>query len=145
MPLCPRCLLLGYCRKLNTRLISDEELADPEFIRDVRAFTESLGKTRDEWKDYLADLYRDYRGRILDVQGEEIFLDMELLEQASTYWFRDTCQASLPHVRPRLRIEARERFRVLATILRASFPDAAQFWGVRPANDNDPKKKRKKK
>ena len=143
MPLCSCCVTLGYCRKLKSWIVTDEELNNPEFLRDVRITAGELGKTRDEWIEYLSNLYRDYPGRILDAQGEEVFLNMELLEEASPYWFRDTCKAPLLRVTPRLRIEARERFRVMATILRACFPDKAQFWGVRPANDNEPQEKKK--
>lgn len=136
--LCSCCLLLGYCRRLNVQIVSDEALGDPEFIRDIRTFAEGLDLTRDEWKDTLSNLYRDYRGRILDASGAEIFLDMDEIERASPYWFREFAKAPRPGVRPRVRREAKERVRVLTTILKAAYPDTAQFWGVRPANDNMP-------
>jgi hypothetical protein len=141
MSLCNQCIGLGYCRKLNAHLVSDAELANPEFIRDVRTAADELCITRDQWRDHLSNLYRDYRGRILDREGNEVFLDMEVFEKASPYWFRDFCITPRPGVRPRVRQAARERVRVMATILRAVFPDAAQFWGVCPANDNEPKEK----
>lgn len=140
MRLCCACLALGYCARLSCRIVSDDELANPEFIRDVKMTAYDLRVSCDEWLEYLTRLYRDYRGRIVDQAGREILLDMEEFERPNIrYWFRDFCGRPCPtHVTPRLRREARERVRILATLLRAVFPDKAQFWGVRPANDNDP-------
>ena len=139
MSLCPACLLSGYCRRFNVRIVSDMELDNPEFIRDVRRAALEQGKTCDEWLEHMTNLYRDYPGRIVDSGGAEVWLDMSDFERSKIrYWFRDFCCTPCPtDVSPRVRREARERVRVLATILRAADPVAAQLWGVRAANDNE--------
>ena len=139
--LCALCIGAGYCRKRNAKLVTDNELENPNFRYDVRmtaaALTNALGLTRDRWLDFISDLYRDYGGRILDAGGGEVFLDMEALE-ISPYWYRDNCmRAPGDEAGLRLREESRERWRIIATILRASFPERAFTWGMRPANDNE--------
>lgn len=120
--------------------MDDTKLDNPEFIRDLRRYTASLGISCDQWLDFLSDTYRDYPGRIMDQTGREVFLDMEVFEEPNIrYWFRDWCNTPCGNnVVPRIRSEARERIRVLATILRAANPKAALMWGVRAANDNEP-------
>lgn len=142
MNLCPTCLGVGYCRELNTPLVTDAELADPEFIRDLRNFASGLPLNCYDWLDGLSDLYRDYPGWIMGPDGQEVLLDMEQFEQPNIcYWFREfCCTACPPNVTPRVRKEARERVRVLATILRARFRGDALMWGLRAANDNEPGK-----
>lgn len=142
MDLCLYCLSNGYCRKLITPLVTDAELADPEFIRDLRNFASRLPLSYCDWLDGLSDLYKDYPGWIMGPDDKEVMLDMEQFEQPNIqYWFRDFCCTPCPpNVTPRVRKEARERVRVLATILRARFHGDALMWGLRAANDNEPKR-----
>ncbi len=89
MHLCTHCFTLGYCRKATTLLVSDKRLENPDFLIDLRAFTASLNISPDHWMDWLANEYRDYRGRIVH-QGQEAFLEMEQFEMTSIKtWFRD--------------------------------------------------------
>jgi len=142
MNLCPFCLGHGYCRKLTTDMVTDAELADPGFIRDLRNFAFGLPLSCYDWLDGLNDLYRDYPGRIIGPDGGEVLLDMEQFERPNIcYWFREFCCTPCPpDITPRVRKEARNRVRVLATILRACFPADAQFWGLRADNDNQPRR-----
>ena len=137
---CTDCIFSGYCRKRRSSLVNDGELRNPEFIRDVRAKANSLNICSDHWLEFLTGLYRDYPGWIMDAGGDEVFLDMEEFELPNIkVWFQEFCCTPCPpHVQPRVRVEARERVRALATILRACFPVEAYFWGRRPANDNAP-------
>lgn len=135
--LCPECYLQGYCRRLRSRIITDAELSNPAFIRDLRAYAAELRVSCDRWLDYLLDAYRDYPGLIVDGLGREGVLNTEVFDEPSIrYWFRDfagtPCQ---PDIVPRVRREAWERVRALATILRAVDPVAASRWGIRAAND----------
>lgn len=138
MPGCPNCLFREFCCSIRTELVDDASLDDAEFIRDLRAFTSSLNVNDEDWHEYLADCYRDYRGWIADQDGNEVFLDTDEFERPSIReWFRDFCCVPCPdHITPRVRQEARERVRVLATIMKARFPAEAIMWGVRAANDN---------
>jgi hypothetical protein len=137
-PLCVQCLGLGYCGELRSPLVTDAELNNPEFIRDVRACAHSLKITRDRWLVWLEDAYRDYPGMIVDESGEPVPLEFSAFETASIrYWFRDFIERETPAgSRPRLREEARERVRILATLLRAVDPVGAANWGIRAMNDN---------
>lgn len=139
MFLCPQCFLQGYCRTLRARLITDEELSSPFFLSDVRSYAYRLDISCDVWPGFLTDAYRDYPGTIRNAQGRPVDLDTEVLDAPSIrYWFRDTCKPVVGNAVPRLRIEARERFRVVATILRARDPAGTRLWGVRAANDEEP-------
>ena len=105
----------------------------------LRNFAASLEISADHFLDYLLNLYRDYRGRIVS-NGNEVFLNTEEFETDSIReWFRDWACAPVPDgVRPRLRKESRERIRLLGTILSTRFAFEAELWGVRAANDNRP-------
>ncbi|MCI4663728.1 MAG: hypothetical protein MRY74_03310, partial [Neomegalonema sp.] len=142
--LCNQCVVGEVCRCRSAWLVSDAELSNPEFIRDVRAFAHALGVAPDAWRDYLSNLYRDYPGAILMRAGVEIFLDMSEFERPNIHsWFDHFCCAPCPdHVTPYLRQEAWERGRVLATILRARFPEKAAFWGLAGLADNDNRPRR---
>jgi len=137
---CRCCDALDYCRNIKTRLVSDDEISNPEFIRDVRNFAYSLGVSSYYWRDYLNNLYRDYKGWIERSDGQDVFLNMRVFEfDTHRLWFRDfCCKPTRAHIRPYVRKEARGRAKILATILRATFPKKTMMWGVRAANDNRP-------
>jgi hypothetical protein len=123
---------------LTVTLVSDRDILNPAFIHDVRVFAHQLGISRDGWRDYLVNSLRDYPGRIVDASGQDVELDTEVFEQPNIRdWFRDICcTLPAPNGARYIRREARERFRVMATILKAKFPNEALLWGIRPANDN---------
>lgn len=141
------CLIHGFCRNTRTPLVTDDELDDSEFIRDLRATTFDEGVSDSEWHEHVTALYRDMRGWVENTESDgdkEVFLDMEEFEIPSIReWFRDFCCTPCPpEVTPRVRPEARERVRVLATILRATYPVRASLWGVRAANLPHPPQRR---
>lgn len=140
MELCVQCYSSGYCRNLTARIVSDRELANPLFVAHVRQTANELGIEASEWLEAIYDMYCEYRGCIVDAMGREIFLDLEPFEVPFIReWCRDwACKTAKNGVRPRVRKESRERIRVLATILRARFPERAMMWGVVAANDNEP-------
>tara|TARA_R110002110_G_scaffold348079_1_gene558287 strand:+ start:2934 stop:3401 length:468 start_codon:yes stop_codon:yes gene_type:complete len=137
---CIQCEGLGYCQQQTTTLIQDQDLANPAFLADIRKFANQLDIASSSWREFLADLYCQYLGCIVDASGQEVFLDMEVFEERYIReWFRDwACTPPKDGTHLRLRSESRERIRVLATILRAYFPAQAMMWGIVPANDNDP-------
>lgn len=151
MSYCPYCISRGPCKR-GARLVDDYELSNPEFLRDVRNFAARLSIRPCDWLDYILDLLSRFDGCLVDATGKPAWLDTEAflptdeeidLGQASSIdarmrnWFDETFSAPVPHdVAPRIRREARERFRVVATTLRAQFPADAVMWGVRAANDN---------
>ena len=138
-PLCPLCLIYGYCRRTTSLLVRDAEIANPEFVRDTRLFAHSLGISPDSWHDFIIDEYRDYPGRILDPRGNETFLNISVLEVPGIRdWFKAwACAPPSECATLRVRKEAWERVRIVTTILRARNPVEAQFWGLRAANDNE--------
>ena len=140
MLLCPACRLDGYCSRLVTQIVTDDELNNPEFVRDVRALAYTLYVEPIDWLDYLDALYQDYRGWISDGSSEEVFLDMEEFDRSYIEdWFERFCCTPCPaNVTPRVQERSQERVRIVATILRARFPERAMLWGVRAANDNRP-------
>lgn len=139
MFLCPKCICQGYCEKLQVRLVSDRKLDNPEYLRDLREFTASLGISPDHWREWLIDAYRDFRGQIVE-NGTEVFLDTDELETPwIREWFRDFANKPVEGgVRPRLKRGVRNRVRVFATILSTKYPFEMSMLGLRPANDNRP-------
>lgn len=142
MYLCIQCGIAGYCKRINVPLLTDDEISNSHFVRDLRAFAHSLDVDAADWLEFASDTYRDYGGWIIHpVSKGEVFVEMEPLERAPYEWWRDFCtRACLPGVTPRVRSEAWERARSLGTILRAAYPEEALLWGLRPANDNRPPK-----
>ena len=136
-PFCAGCYLKGYCRRLQSRVVTDDELT-PRFVADVRAHMRAMDLTRDAWKPFLIDAYQNYPGRIVDSDGTEVMLDTSVFDAASIrYWFRDLCRPIPAGATPRLRRSGRLRFCVTASILRAIYPVPALLWGKIVANDND--------
>lgn len=134
MHLCLNCLGLGRCVKRTTMIVSEGELSNPKFLIDVRASARRGNVSSHRWLEYLYDIYCGYDGAIIDSEQCEIFLNLEVFEVPYIReWFRDWLCNSGP---VRLRQESKERVRVLATVLRASFPAEASVWGIVPANDN---------
>ena len=134
--------------KNESLLVTDTEIANPDFIRDGRAACNAQNKTAEQWVEHVHDLYRDYTGLIFDGEGHEIILNMEVFEVPSIReCFRDfACTPCPPEIIPRVRVAARPRVRVLLTVMRASFPLEAENWGVREAaNDNQAQKHKLKK
>ncbi len=139
MHLCANCLVEGFCKKRTTEMISSRRITDPNFLRDFRDFTSSLGISPDHWVDYLIDMYRDYPGRIVH-NGNEVSLITNYLEADSMReWARDFLNRPIPNgVRPRSRAESHLRIGVVATILSIRYPFEVSMLGIRPANDNNP-------
>lgn len=137
--LCIYCLSRGFCHQLKSPLVRNCQIGNSDYIRDLKAFAYTLGIKGGDWQDFLSDLYRDYPGWITKPNGTEALLDMGEFERPFIReWFRDFCCTPCPdHVTPRVQTKALERVRILATILTASFPHAALFWGIRADNDND--------
>ena len=136
--LCGECYLQEYCRRLESRVVTDAELT-PEFIRSVRAHMRVLNISPSEWGWFLIDAYRDYPGLITDPKsGCIVELDMTGFENRNfRYWFRDLLEPLPSDVIPRIREQARNRFKVMASILRAIDPVKALLWGKTVANDVD--------
>ena len=128
-------LLLG---QPLVRLVTDDELSQPQFVRGLRATARALGYSASEWVDRLSDIYRDFSGLVIDEYGNEVMLDLEAFEfEHARTWFRDQINAPMAEgVSPRLRAESKERLRILGTILRMVFPREALGWLA--ANDNEP-------
>lgn len=123
MGACALCIIEDRCER--TLLVTDRELADPAFIRSLRDLCYALNVSSYQWLDFLTDLYRDAHGCIVDESGRTVFLDMDVFEIPHIRdWFRDFCCTPCPpHITPYVRGEAKERVRVLATILRGQFLD----------------------
>lgn len=138
---CPTCLSLGYCRKRISKVVTDNEINNVEFVRDVRSFAFGLGVHPSAWPDFIMDLYGSFPGRIVDSSNREVLLETDemLDDPALVGWFKDwACTPPSRTGALRVRKEARERVRIIASILRAQHPGPAQFWGLgtKAANDN---------
>lgn len=130
----------GYCRCRVATLVTDEELSNSEFVRDIRSHAASYHLGAEQFVLKLLNDYRDFPGAIVNDQGQEVIVALSVLEDiaARLDWVREwACTSPPPRGRLHIRKEARERARAIATILRAANPAKARFWGVRGTNDNE--------
>ncbi|MGO4863331.1 hypothetical protein ACTP2L_07095, partial [Campylobacter jejuni] len=80
----------------------------------------------------LVDGVRDCDTELVDLAGNSVTIDFEAIEgDTIELWLKDWLKRPERHAIPRLRIEARERVRVVATLLRMIFPKEASVWGRR--------------
>ena len=155
------CLIAGHSPELHASVVTDVELKNAHFVYDMLSYAQNLKLKPSEWRAYLTHEYASYQGRIVGINGEEEFLDMDVFEvdeevlfaandvkgaarqltsanssirEWFDYWLcRPETQKRIPFSE-----QTRERLRVVATILRAQNPQEAQFWGLKgkAANDN---------
>lgn len=147
---CYPCFLIGFCQNKTVAIINNAELSSADFVRAIRNFIAESEVKPTELIDYAANLYRDLKVNITDNQSKIIFLDFAPLEYNDDLedtglsnqekerlrdWCRTMTTAVPKNTNPYVHPNAVERFRVLATILVASFPK--QNWPrIIPANDN---------
>lgn len=135
--LCLSCARQGYCRKKTILAVSEEDIDNAVFVAGCRIV---IGKLLPEWCnnliEYLADLHRDAPLTIIDQDGEEADIDVEVLDFPELrHWLDYTFRKPLPTKRPPyVRREARLRFRTIVSIYRAAYPEA--FAHLAAANDN---------
>ncbi len=131
MMLCLECVKNGYCVRITSRVVTIDEVLDPLFVYDVRDFCWRLGISRDAWLDRLAGWLRDFDGHFVDQAGRSVEIDLESFDTPSIrYYFRDNA-CTRPNPNGYVHPMAVERFRVMATILKARFPVVASTWGKR--------------
>ena len=115
------------------QIVTDADLENSELVRDARTFAANIRVPRGRMLDFLADGYRDCDTIRVEAEGNRAEIDLELLERDGIeWWFKDWCKRPLPNVTPRVRVEARERARVVITLLRLIFPKESVVWGVDP-------------
>lgn len=146
MIFCQECRFLGYCRKLQCKIVTNTEIADERFIRAIRQHAYELKIPGRRWPDVLSNWLRDYPGRFFDALGQIKELDLihieypegqETDEAPYARWYQEFCNTPCPKgTTPFVRREARERVRIVATLLRARYPVRASTWGKVAANDN---------
>ena len=152
MVLRPNCRNCGQRHATKSLVFTDQELSDPETVRDVKNFAASLNIPKSKWLDHILNVLARLNVDFVNANGEVVSLNTEIflpsdkdidedrgasVEARIQNWFGETLCYRVPDdVTPRIRREARERFRIVATILRAQYPCAAIMWGVRAANDN---------
>lgn len=112
------------------RLVTDGELRNSDFLKDVRTFASKLRIPRRRIVDWLVDGIRDARTILLDEQGRPVEIDFDEIERDHIdLWFRDWATRPAAHVTCRVREESRERVRLVATMLRMIFPKESTVWG----------------
>ena len=150
--LCPNCLSQGYCRRWL--IASDEDLANPYFIIDVRNYVHGLDVTSGRLFDHLLNSLSRVEGEFRNKAGLRPSLPFELFEPSDADIDADRFEAVSESVRDWLRYNfgqawsddaqpvlygaGKERFRVIATMVRALYwqDPRVPMWGVRAANDN---------
>lgn len=147
---CQKCFRVGHCLQKAVPVVNDVEIGDPDFVRTIRNFLASLPVTDSEWLEHVHNLNRDLTVAITEGRNWQIDLDMSPLEidhddedlieacpaeKRLRLWFRDIIKLVPAHIKPRVRPEAKERFRILATLIIAHNPQI-DWPRTLPANDN---------
>lgn len=134
--LCTQCFGQDYCTRLRTRMVSEDEISDPNIIRAIRKSARELKISSHRWRDVCVNAVRDYPGLIIDQRGAVIDLDLDVFEtDGIREWFRAFCKERPHTIRPRVRRSVRKRVRTFATILRIIDPVGSSMWGAVVAND----------
>lgn len=109
--------------RLRSPIWTDIQLLKPERIAFVKECLRNDDTPRRQKTAFYTDLYRDYPGVLLTVEGDEGFLDMECLEVPNIdTWYRDFADAPEPANGFRIHPLARERIKVLGTLFQAYLP-----------------------
>lgn len=134
----------------HVTLVNDHEIADTNFVRAIREFVGAMPISPTEWIETPHDLYRDLEACIVDDQDRCVELDMTPLDidpgEADSFvacprqetlrdWYRGLCRPIRANAKPYVRSEARERFRLLATLIIAWNPQINWPRSI-PANSN---------
>lgn len=137
--LCEACEPFGYCVQLSVPLVTNKEMDDPAFIRDVREYLAELPVSSWAMRDYLIGGYRDALGEAYHpLTLASVSLDISAFVVSDhREWFRDLCEPIPADHKPYILPKTRDRFRVMATILRLMDPKGTASWGLRAANDNE--------
>jgi len=113
-------LALGFYLAGIFRLVSDAELRDPEFIREMRNYGASLDVPYERMRDWITTFYANAPIIFRDGKHREIFVQTSHFEVPNfDFWARDFCTQVPDDVRPHVRREAWERTRAFTSLLRA--------------------------
>lgn len=135
--LCLNCARQGFCRKKTILAVSEGDIDNPAFVAGCRIIIGKLLPAGcNNLIEHLADLYRDAPLTIIDKDGGEADLNVEVFDFSELrHWLDYTFRKPLPTKRPPyVRREARLRFRTIVSIYRAAYPD--EFAHLAAANDN---------
>ena len=135
---CDQLLVVGYCPICDVPMVTNKEMDDPEFIRDVRQYLAKHEVSSWSLRNHLQDSYMDAMREVYHPLTRKRFdLDMSDFDGAGyREWFRDLKRPIPPEHKPYIQARTRDRFRVMATVLRAIDPIGTAHWGLRPANDD---------
>ncbi|MEM9668634.1 MAG: hypothetical protein AAF950_06880 [Pseudomonadota bacterium] len=134
-------------------VFNDAELHSPALIREARNLAALKMPEPRRGRDFLCNLLRDLDdvnfinavGQIIEVDlavfgvsDHEIDIgDAARINELIADWFEYTCQPVPDDITSYVQAHTRERFRVLATILIAAYPEEVKDWPrIIPANDN---------
>lgn len=116
---------------LTVTIVTDEEIANPIFIRDARTFMASMRIERRRLLDWFMDGYSRSHVLLVDAQGNKATIDFDELDiEGVVDWFKDWCTKPQPATRLHVRKEAVERVRVMTTLLKIRFPKETLLWGL---------------
>lgn len=113
-------LRYGFYAKGIFPVVTDRELSNPKFIREMRNYAASLDVPYMQIRDFITTWYARAPVLFHDHLDREVMINTAWLETPSfDYWARDFCKPVPMMVRPRIRIEARNRAGAFCSLLRA--------------------------
>lgn len=139
-------------------IYNDAELAYPTLTRLVRELASNvaveLSLSSTDWHDYLVDLQRDldvvFLDGLLRIVGVDLsvfeYSDQQIdsgeatrIEERIAEWFDYITRPVPENVTPYILPQTQERFRAMASLLIAAYPNEAAGWPrLIAANDNIP-------
>lgn len=113
-------LRFGFYLKGIFELVSDAELRDPAFVREMRKYGASLHVPYEAMQDWITTFYACAPIVFRDENYRETYVETRHFEAPNFhFWVRDFCTPVPAGVRPRVRREAWERTRAFTSLLRA--------------------------
>lgn len=153
---CLGCARENYCDVAWFPLVTDEQLNNPEFLRDARNFASSFTITKSLWVSEVFDLNvrrpmpicrKNKHGiRVkYDPPMEELFIfsdevieagEVDKYMDAQRDWLHSFLCTPVPdHVTPYVTATRREHARCVLTLIGSVYPYAFAKWGVRPKHN----------
>lgn len=116
----------------RVRIVTDVELENDLLLDDVQSFLRMISIPRRQFVGWMYGIFDcGVNVRLVDEFGNKAttaHLD-QIEREHFDLWLRDWIKVRPPHVKRRIRMEAKERVRLLITMLRMIFPKESTTWG----------------
>ena len=146
---CSGCVCFGFCTEIAFPIVTDDQLDNPDWLRDARIFASSLAISGALWVSEIFDMHSRMPMRVsIKVDGKtailealpvgELFLPSDdtiddgrapQYMESLRCWCRDFLDAPIPHdITPYVTTQRREHARIVLTLIAMHNPEAYMKW-----------------